>query len=437
MKEQKLIMIAAMICAIVSIQAGWWSASAQGDQSQPPTPPKPPADVLIERDVLIVAPPAPPAAPIAPQPGAPEIVMAKPGDDFAFSFISSEMSFDSQPVRGAPYSAEAVTEVTQTLSDGNRIVRKTAAAVHRDSAGRTRRDQTLAAIGPFATAGDAPQTILINDLVAGVNYILDPRTRTARKLILPPMRFGPVGGVTAPLPPEAPVVPAAAPGAPNIMAVKVRPLALKNALKKVEPIYPAAAKAAGAQGLVKVQVVANEAGEVVSASAVEGHSLLQPAAVEAVRQWRFRPLTTVGNHPMRVKSVVSFNFVLPAESNAVTVVEEGNFSPAAPPIEPVHESLGKQTIEGVEAEGTRNTFTIPENAIGNERPIKIINERWYAPALQVVVMTKRSDPRFGETVYRLININRNEPSSTLFEVPADYTLKEGPERFRMMKRIRE
>jgi len=92
----------------------------------------------------------------------------------------------------------------------------------------------------------------------------------------------------------------------------------------------------------------------------------------------------------------------------------------------VKEQLGKQIIEGVEAEGTRTTVTIPAGDIGNERPIEIISERWYSPELQLVVMTRHSDPRFGETTYKLTNINRTEPAKLLFEVPSDYTIKEGP-----------
>ena len=89
------------------------------------------------------------------------------------------------------------------------------------------------------------------------------------------------------------------------------------------------------------------------------------------------------------------------------------------------EDLGKQTIEGVEAEGTRTTVTIPAGEIGNERAIEIVNERWYSPELQLVVMTRHSDPRSGETTYKLTNINRTEPAKSLFEVPSDYTIKEG------------
>jgi hypothetical protein len=90
------------------------------------------------------------------------------------------------------------------------------------------------------------------------------------------------------------------------------------------------------------------------------------------------------------------------------------------------EKLGKQTVEGVEAEGTRTTITIPAGTIGNERPIEIVNERWYSAELQTVVMTRHTDPRSGENVYRLTNIERADPPHSLFEVPADYQMKEGP-----------
>ena len=88
------------------------------------------------------------------------------------------------------------------------------------------------------------------------------------------------------------------------------------------------------------------------------------------------------------------------------------------------EDLGTQTIEGVSANGTRTTFTIPVGQIGNERPIEIVDERWFSKDLQMVVMTRHSDPRSGETVYRLTNINRTEPDHSLFEVPGDYQMKE-------------
>ena len=96
-------------------------------------------------------------------------------------FVSAEASIAGKVVKGAPYSAEAVTENTQTLPDGNRILESTS-ATYRDSEGRTRREMSLPPIGPFATAGDAPTFMMINDPVAGVSYHLDTKTKTARKM---------------------------------------------------------------------------------------------------------------------------------------------------------------------------------------------------------------------------------------------------------------
>jgi hypothetical protein len=88
-------------------------------------------------------------------------------------------------------------------------------------------------------------------------------------------------------------------------------------------------------------------------------------------------------------------------------------------------SLGTQTINGVSAEGTRTTRTIPAGAIGNANPIVITTERWYSPELQTVVMSKRSDPFSGETTFQLTNIQRQEPDASLFQVPSDYAIRQG------------
>jgi hypothetical protein len=101
------------------------------------------------------------------------------------------------------------------------------------------------------------------------------------------------------------------------------------------------------------------------------------------------------------------------------------------------ESLGTQVIEGVSAEGTRVTRTIPAGQIGNDKPIEIVSERWYSPDLQMLVMSRRSDPRFGETTYKLTNVQRTEPAASLFEVPSDYAVKEGRSFGMRMRRPRE
>ena len=248
-----------------------------------------------------------------------------------FEFISNVMQFDNRVVRGAPYSAEAVTETIQVLADGNRIARRSNARLFRDGEGRTRREQTLAAVGPWAAAGDVPQTTFIHDPVAGASYVLDARTHTARR-----MPAGPGAAV--------------------------------------------AAFAGDARRRVAIEHTPS-AGVVVSGEHVENADV------------------RVFTHRVEGPTAVRTN------------------APAS-----VTESLGTQMMDGIEAQGTRTTLTIPAGQIGNERPIQIVSERWYSPALQTVVMSRRNDPQVGETTYRLMGISRSEPDASLFRVPADYTL---------------
>ena len=96
--------------------------------------------------------------------------------------------------------------------------------------------------------------------------------------------------------------------------------------------------------------------------------------------------------------------------------------------EPVNtEELGSDTMEGVPVNGVRTTHTIPAGQIGNDRPITIVTEVWTSPDLKTVVYSKRSDPRMGEQSFRLTNIVRAEPSPSLFAVPADFKIVDGPQ----------
>jgi hypothetical protein len=88
-------------------------------------------------------------------------------------------------------------------------------------------------------------------------------------------------------------------------------------------------------------------------------------------------------------------------------------------------SLGTQMVNGVEAQGTRYTRIIPAGQIGNSKPITIVTERWYSPDLQMVVMSKRTDPMTGDSVTQVTDIQRGEPDPALFQVPSGYTVKEG------------
>lgn len=90
------------------------------------------------------------------------------------------------------------------------------------------------------------------------------------------------------------------------------------------------------------------------------------------------------------------------------------------------EDLGSQTMEGVFVTGVRTTRTIPAGQVGNEKPISIVTEVWTSPDLKTIVYSKRSDPRTGEQIFQLTGISRNEPEPSLFTVPTDFKVLEGP-----------
>src|SRR5229473_2076436 len=91
------------------------------------------------------------------------------------------------------------------------------------------------------------------------------------------------------------------------------------------------------------------------------------------------------------------------------------------------EDLGSQTMEGVLVNGVRTTRTIPAGEIGNDKPINIVTEVWTSPDLKTVVYSKRTDPRMGEQTFQLTNIVRSEPDASLFTIPGDFKIMDGPQ----------
>ncbi len=101
--------------------------------------------------------------------------------------------------------------------------------------------------------------------------------------------------------------------------------------------------------------------------------------------------------------------------------------PRTPRTDPntVTETLAMQTINGVQATGTRVTRTIPAGQIGNAQPLQIVHEIWISADLKVPVMVKTTDPRNGTRTTQLTNITRAEPDPALFQAPSDYTVTKG------------
>lgn len=106
---------------------------------------------------------------------------------------------------------------------------------------------------------------------------------------------------------EEPPPPPADPPKPKIIVSK-GPIN-GQAVSLPKPIYPPIAKAAGIQGMVSVQVLIDEHGRVVSAKAIDGSPALRPEAQRAALQARFSP-TMLGDQPVKVSGVITYNFVL-------------------------------------------------------------------------------------------------------------------------------
>jgi hypothetical protein len=228
--------------------------------------------------------------------------------DGEISFFSAEMA-SGDVVTAAPYTATAVTESTQVLADGNRIVNKTSSFVARDGQGRTRRETTLNRIGPMQV--DSPKMVFISDPTTHTQYIVTPQDAT--KVV----------------------------------------------------------KGEGSNGATVIDMHTHSV------------DLNKRIAEEKIAIARNPQSKEVNDESKQVK----------------------------------HENLGTQTIEGVSAEGTRETITIAAGQIGNEKPIDLVTEIWTSPDLHTVVLRKHSDPRMGETVFRLTDIKRGEPDASLFQPP--------------------
>lgn len=268
-------------------------------------------------------------------------------------------------VKGKPYSADAVTESSQILADGNRITTRNETRLFRDGEGRTRRELTLNALGVWQPASQTV-SVTIDDPVAGESYVLDPTDQTARKLRQFKVAL-PEGGVaqwsegtvTRPLPP---------PGGPD-------------------------------GGAPRTVSFATGIGVTVSGTAPGAPPPAPP------------PLPMPGQPAAGARVLPPINVLRMAPAVAATANVALN-----------RDDLGEQVLEGVVARGSRTTQTIPAGTIGNERDIEVVAEEWYADALETVVLRRNFDPRFGETTYRLINVRLGEPSPDLFTVPQGYEL---------------
>jgi hypothetical protein len=295
-------------------------------------------------------------------------------------------------VKNAPFSGQEVRESNQVLADGTRIHNETKTSVYRDNEGRTRREN-----------GDK---VTIMDPVAGTTYILDTKAMTAEKINMGQVFYRTAAG------------PGMAAGGGMGMAAPKGHVTVKDGMVTVDrdgktETFPLPDNGEWNSPDGKMHLLVRKGGDVGStetvstARMIDGHT-----AINKDGNTETLPLPPEGNMIIAEK--------LKAEMAASAGV----------PGVPIHrpnvkgEELGEQTIEGVKARGVRNTSTVEIGAIGNDRPLTTLSESWYSDELKTEVMSRRNDPRTGESNFRLTNINRGEPASYLFQVPSGYTVTE-------------
>jgi hypothetical protein len=286
-------------------------------------------------------------------------------EDMAKMKMRLEGSVMGQTVKGAPYSGEEVNSSTQMLADGTRIHHEGRTTVYRDSEGRVRRE--------------TPDQVTIMDPVAGASYFLNPKTMTAQK-------------------------------APVMMNYRV---------------FHSSGEAGTAGSMVRTEssfTMTTKNGE--TSAVINGTPVDPKVMAEAIaRAKEHGEAITLPGQKILVDKLIEdkadaekLTTEKLAAGNGMMTLEDRSYARGK------SEDLGKMAMEGVTAEGTRTTSTIETGAIGNDRPIQIVIERWYSPELQMVVSTKTSDPRMGETSFQLTNVRRGEPGAYLFQVPAGYTV---------------
>jgi hypothetical protein len=277
--------------------------------------------------------------------------------------VQGKMS--AYPIKNAPYSAQMVTEHQQNLSDGNQITRQNATMSYRDSAGRTRHEIR-------DTAGGT-RVVNIYDPVAGVSWILKPQDRTATKI--------PNGAAAGRLAGEA-------------ARARIEQMRKDGTLPTVER-----RKLDDGREEIIVKRVERADGE----------------ARQQVRQdVRIEVLNSLDKNGPALRDLQS----------RLAPLTAGAFADMKWASKATSRELGSRDFNGVKAEGKLRSYEIPAGEIGNRNAIVVSDETWYAPDLQVTVYSKHSDPRSGDTVFRLENLKREEPAASLFAVPSDYTVRD-------------
>jgi uncharacterized lipoprotein YbaY len=132
---------------------------------------------------------------------------------------------------------------------------------------------------------------------------------------------------------------------------------------------------------------------------------------------------TFWHSPGKVARVLQLSTTA-AEHHCLTITRDDVSVASGPKSTFTSETLGTQSIQGIEARGRRYTTTIPAGAMGNDAPLVSISEMWTALAglNGLVLLDVRNDPRQGKTTRELTNLTQSDPDPATFQPPEGYEL---------------
>lgn len=123
-------------------------------------------------------------------------------------------------------------------------------------------------------------------------------------------------------------------------------------------------------------------------------------------------------------TVSHFKQPTPVDHVVANLQNAAPVAPVGPQTPPKREAIGTKEIEGFTVSGTRMTMTTDAGRIGNEKPIVSVHETWFSEDLKMALLTTRDDPQSGQDMRRVTNIRTGDPDPLLFQIPADYTVRE-------------
>jgi protein TonB len=204
------------------------------------------------------------------------IPILRPSGLPSFRHISTPVSFGDRisDVHEEPHVVQSPGSAPTLNREAILVFRPTSHPQTSDNTSETNDAPPLAGSGPFIGTSSDDHNGMTNLLTSGTQQVLPtlPPTRSNRTIRLSHISEG-------------------------------------NLVRKVQPVYPALARNARIQGMVVLEATISKQGSIENLRLLSGHPMLAPSAIDAVRQWRYKPYILNGE-PVEVETQITVNFAL-------------------------------------------------------------------------------------------------------------------------------